>query len=183
MNNAGITGFEESQAPQDPEHASLKDWRRVHHVNLDGTFLGCRYAIKAMRAKGEGSIINMSSRSGMVGIAGAAAYASSKAAIRNHTKTVALYCAQNGLDIRCNSIHPAAILTPMWEPILGNGPDRETRKAALVADTPARRFGTPQEVANLAVMLASDEAPYITGTEITIDGGLLAGSAANPSRA
>lgn len=183
VNNAGITGFEESQAPQDPEHASLKDWRRVHRVNLDGTFLGCRYAIKAMRAKGEGSIINMSSRSGMVGIAGAAAYASSKAAIRNHTKTVALYCAQNGLDIRCNSIHPAAILTPMWEPILGNGPDRETRKAALVADTPARRFGTPQEVANLAVMLASDEAPYITGTEITIDGGLLAGSAANPSRA
>ena len=71
----------------------------------------------------------------------------------------------------------------MWEPILGNGPDRETRKAALVADTPARRFGTPQEVANLAIMLASDEVKYMTGTELTIDGGLLAGSAANPSRA
>jgi len=183
VNNAGITGFEDSQASQDPEHATLEDWRQVHRVNLDGTFLGCRYAIKAMRVKGEGSIINISSRSGMVGIAGAAAYASSKAAIRNHTKTVALYCAQNGLDIRCNSIHPAAILTPMWEPMLGDGPEREARKAAFVADTPAGRFGTPQEVANLAVMLASDEVRYITGTEVTIDGGLLAGSAANPSRA
>ncbi len=182
VNNAGITGFEDSPAPQDPEHASLDDWRRVHRVNLDGTFLGCRYAIKAMRPKGEGSIINMSSRSGMVGIPGAAAYASSKAAIRNHSKTVALYCAQHGLNIRCNSIHPAAILTPIWEPMLGDGPDRQARMDALVADTPARRFGMPEEVAAIAVMLASDEASYMTGTEITIDGGLLAGSAASPSR-
>jgi len=182
VNNAGITGFESSPAPQDPEHASLEDWRRVHRVNLDGTFLGCRYAIKAMRKKGEGSIINISSRSGMVGIPGAAAYASSKAAIRNHSKSVALYCAQNGLNIRCNSIHPAAVLTPIWEPMLGDGPDREARMQALVADTPAGRFGKPEEVAAICVMLASDEASYITGSEITIDGGLLAGSAASPTR-
>lgn len=180
VNNAGVTGFEGALVAHDPEHARLEDWRAVHEVNLDGTFLGCRYAIRAMKDKGAGSIINMSSRSGLVGIPGAAAYASSKAAIRNHPKSVALYCAQQGWRIRCNSIHPAAILTRMWEPMLGDGPDREARMAALVADTPLRRFGRPEEVAALAVLLASDEAGYITGSELSIDGGLLAGSAASP---
>lgn len=180
VNNAGITGFEDGNFVHDPEHASLQAWRDVHATNSDGTFLGCRYAIRAMRDQGAGAIINISSRSGMVGIPMAAAYASSKAAIRNHTKTVALYCAQQGLNIRCNSIHPAAILTPMWEPMLGDGPDRAERMKALVADTPMQRFGEPTEVAALAVLLASDEAPYVTGTEITIDGGILAGSAATP---
>ncbi|MGY4749952.1 SDR family oxidoreductase [Pannonibacter sp. Q-1] len=184
VNNAGVTGFEDmaNGAPpaHDPEHAQLADWRAVHAVNLDGTFLGCRYAIRAMRARGAGSIINISSRSGLVGIPMAAAYASSKAAIRNHTKSVALYCAGQGLKIRCNSIHPAAVMTPMWEPMLGDGPDRAKREAAMVADTPLRRFGRPEEVAALAVFLASDEAPYMTGAELTIDGGILAGSAATP---
>ncbi len=196
VNNAGITGFEEGFRAQklsvstaiaqrkivahDPENASLEDWRAVHRVNLDGTFMGCRYAIGAMRRRGSGSIINISSRSGMVGIPGAAAYASSKAAIRNHTKTVALYCAQNDLNIRCNSIHPAAILTPMWEPMLGKGEDREARMKTLVIDTPMGRFGTVEEVSALALLLASDEAAYITGTELTIDGGILAGSAVMP---
>lgn len=184
VNNAGITGFETpfDGAPpaHDPENAQLADWHDVHRVNLDGTFLGCRYAIRAMRSKAVGSIINISSRSGLVGIPMAAAYASSKAAIRNHTKSVALYCAAQGLNIRCNSIHPAAIMTPMWEPMLGNGPDRADREAAMVADTPLRRFGDPEEVAALAVLLASDEAAYMTGTELTIDGGILAGTAATP---
>lgn len=182
VNNAGITGFETGQAAHDPEHATLEDWRRVHETNLDGVFLGCKHAIRAMRATGTGSIINLSSRSGLVGIPAAAAYASSKAAIRNHTKTVALYCAGEGLNIRCNSIHPAAILTPMWEPMLGSGPDREQRMAELVSDTPMRRFGRPEEVAALAVMLASDEAAYMTGAELNLDGGLLAGTAAAPER-
>jgi NAD(P)-dependent dehydrogenase (short-subunit alcohol dehydrogenase family) len=180
VNNAGITGFEAGPVAHDPEHATLEDWRAVHRVNLDGTFLGCRYAIGAMKGQGAGSIINISSRSGLVGIPAAAAYAASKAAVRNHSKTVALYCAQQGWRIRCNSIHPAAILTPMWETMLGTGPDREARMAALVADTPLKRFGTVQEVAAIAVLLASDEAGYMTGTEINIDGGLLAGSAASP---
>ena len=180
VNNAGITGFEHGPAAHDPEHATLESWRRVHAVNSDGTFLGCRYAIRAMRARGAGSIINISSRSGMVGIPGAAAYAASKAAVRNHSKTVALYCAQQGLAIRCNSIHPAAILTAMWEPMLGDEPGRQARMDALVADTPLRRFGTPQEVAALAVLLASDEASYMTGAELTLDGGILAGSAVAP---
>lgn len=180
VNNAGVTGFEDGAVAHDPEHATLADWRAVHAVNLDGTFLGCRYAIRAMKARGSGSIVNISSRSGLVGIPGAAAYASSKAAVRNHSKSVALYCAQQGWRIRCNSIHPAAILTPMWEPMLGDGADREARMAALVADTPLRRFGTAEEVAALAAMLASDESAYVTGAEFNVDGGLLAGSAASP---
>jgi 3(or 17)beta-hydroxysteroid dehydrogenase len=180
VNNAGITGLEEAGTRHDPEHAGLSEWHAVHRVNLDGTFLGCRYAIRAMKRKGEGAIINMSSRSGLVGIPGAAAYASSKAAIRNHSKSVALYCAQQGWKIRCNSIHPAAIMTPIWDAMIGGGPDRQARMAALVADTPLKRFGRVEEVAAVAVLLASDEATYITGTEIDIDGGLLAGSAASP---
>jgi NAD(P)-dependent dehydrogenase (short-subunit alcohol dehydrogenase family) len=182
VNNAGITGFEGDAVPHDPENASLEAWRSVHETNLDGVFLGCKYAIRAMRRTGRGSIINLSSRSGIVGIPAAAAYASSKAAVRNHTKSVALYCAEQGLDVRCNSIHPAAILTPMWEPMLGTGPDREANMAMFVQDTPLRRFGTPEEVAAVAVMLASDESGYITGAEINIDGGILAGSAGAPSK-
>ena len=180
VNNAGITGFEEGFVPHDPEHVSLEAWRAVHATNLEGTVLGCRYGILAMRRSGGGSIVNIGSRSGAVGIPGAAAYASSKAAIRNHTRTVALYCAEQGLNIRCNVIMPAAILTPMWEPMLGDGPDREARMAALVADSPLKRFGRPDEVAAMAVLLASEECGYATGTEFHLDGGLLAGSAMRP---
>lgn len=181
VNNAGITGFEQGFRQHDPEHASLEDWRAVHQTNLDGCFLGCKYAIRSMRAKGSGAIINISSRSGLVGIPGAAAYASSKAAIRNHTKSVALYCAEQGLAIRCNSIHPAAILTPMWEPLLGNDAEREERVQAFVKGCPLQRFGHVDEVAALAVLLASDEATYMTGTELNIDGGMLAGTAQRPT--
>ena len=184
VNNAGITGFEAETVAHDPEHAQLEHWHAVHRTNLDGVFLGCKYAIRAMRESGgSGSIINISSRSGLVGIPAAAAYASSKAAVRNHSKTVALYCAEQGLNIRCNSIHPAAILTPMWEPMLGTGPEREARMAAFVADCPQRRFGTPEEVAAVALMLASDDAAYMTGAELNIDGGILAGSVVMPDAA
>lgn len=180
VNNAGITGFEAGPVAHDPEHARLEDWQAVHRTNLDGVFLGCKHAIRAMRPARAGSIINISSRSGLVGVPAAAAYASSKAAVRNHTKTVALWCAQQGLAIRCNSLHPGAILTPLWEPMLGSGAERDARMAELVADTPLRRFGQPGEIAAVAVLLASDEATYVTGAEISIDGGLLAGSVASP---
>jgi NAD(P)-dependent dehydrogenase (short-subunit alcohol dehydrogenase family) len=116
----------------------------------------------------------------LVGIPGAAAYASSKAAVRNHTKSVALWCAQQGLIIRCNSIHPGAILTPMWEHMLGSGQEREARLAGLTKDTPLKRFGTPEDLAAMATYLASDESVYVTGSELNIDGGLMAGSAAAP---
>jgi NAD(P)-dependent dehydrogenase (short-subunit alcohol dehydrogenase family) len=182
VNSAGITGFESGMAPHDPENISLENWRAVHQTNLEGVLLGCKHAIRAMRKTGSGSIVNISSRSGLVGIPAASAYASSKAGVRNHTKSVALYCAEQGLNIRCNSIHPAAILTPMWDPVLGNGPDRAARMKAFVKGTPMQRFGLPEEVAAIAVLLASDEAAYMTGTELNIDGGILAGSAATPER-
>jgi len=174
VNNAGITG--RTDARNDPEHTTLEDWRRVMSVNTDGVFLGCKHAIRVMRPARRGAIINMSSRSGLVGIPHQAAYAASKAAVRNHTKTVALYCAEEGLDIRCNSVHPAAILTPMWEAMLKD----EADKAAVASGTPLHRFGRPEEVAAVAVLLASDEATFITGSEFNIDGGVLAGTAASP---
>lgn len=181
VNNAGITGLESGCFAHDPEHASLDDWHAVHRTNLDGVFLGCKHAIQAMRrSASSGSIINISSRSGLVGIPAAAAYASSKAAVRNHTKTVALYCAEQDLPIRCNSIHPAAILTPMWKPMLGEGVEREIRMREFVQDCPMRRFGRADEVAAVAVMLASDEAAYMNGAELNMDGGILAGAAAAP---
>lgn len=180
VNNAGITGFGEGVAIHDPENAELDDWRAVHETNLDGVFLGCKHGVRLMRASGQGSIVNISSRSGLVGIPAAAAYASSKAAVRNHTRTVALYCAEQNLRIRCNAVFPAAILTPLWEPMLGDGPDREERMEALVRDVPLRRWGTPEEVAHAVSFLASDGSAYMTGAEIVLDGGLLAGTAARP---
>lgn len=178
VNNAGITGFQEGFGLQDPEHATLESWRAVHAVNSDGVFLGCKYAIHAMKNNPGSSIINISSRSGLVGIPLAAAYASSKAAVRNHTKSVALYCASQGYKIRCNSIHPAAILTPMWEPMLGTGDQRESNILAIAKDIPMQKMGNADDVANAVVFLASDESKYITGIELTIDGGLLAGALA-----
>jgi NAD(P)-dependent dehydrogenase (short-subunit alcohol dehydrogenase family) len=180
VNNAGITGFVEWPEAHDPEHASLDAWRGVHATNLEGVFLGCKHAIRAMRTRGTGSIVNISSRSGQVGIARAAAYASSKAAVRNHSKTVALYCAEEGLTVRCNSVHPAAVLTPMWDPMLGQGPAREKALEAVAADIPLRRLGTAAEVAALVLHLLSDESSYTTGAEFVIDGGILAGAQASP---
>lgn len=180
VNNAAITGFDRGPVPHDPESASLEEWRRVHRTNLDGVFLGCKYGIRAMRHTGRGSIVNIASRSGLVGIPAAAAYASSKAAVRNHTKSVALYCAAEGLQIRCNAVFPAAILTPLWDPMLGDGEDREKRMEAFVRDVPLRRFGTPEEVAAIVAHLASDESAYTTGAEFVVDGGLLAGTDASP---
>lgn len=180
VNNAGITGFDGEFEAQDPENATLAKWHEVHRTNLDGVFLGCKHGIRAMRPRGEGAIINIGSRSGVVGIPAAAPYASSKGAVRNHTKSVALYCANQGLKIRCNVIQPAAVLTPMWEPLLGTGPEREQRMAEFVKDTPLKRFGTVEEVAALAVYLAGHASAYMTGAELNLDGGILAGATGEP---
>ena len=180
VNNAGISGWPQTPGPHDPEHLDLASWHAVHATNLDGVALGCKYAIQLMRARRAGSIINISSRSGIVGVPAAAAYASSKAAVRNHTKTVALYCAQQGHGIRCNSIHPGAILTPMWDAVLGSDGERAAAIEAISRDIPVGRMGTPLDVAHAAVYLASDESSYVTGSELHIDGGLLAGTAATP---
>jgi NAD(P)-dependent dehydrogenase (short-subunit alcohol dehydrogenase family) len=173
-NNAGIIGFKDTFGPQDPEHISLKSWHDIHRVNLDGVFLGCKYGIKLMKYHG-GSIINMSSRSGIVGLPDASAYASSKAGVRNHTKSVALYCAQKGYNIRCNSIHPAAIQTAMWDHMVHGSYDKITEQI------PLKKMGTPLDVAYLALYLASDESQFMTGSEIILDGGILAGTTSSPS--
>ena len=175
VNNAGITGFLEAPGPFDAEHADLATWEEVHRVNATGVMLGCKYAIPLMKDRG-GSIVNLSSRSGVVGIPGAVAYAASKAAVRNHTKSVALYCAEKGYKIRCNSIHPAAIMTPMWDAMLGEGETRAQIIAQVEAGIPLGHFGEPIDVAYGALYLASDESKYVTGIELTIDGGILAGS-------
>lgn len=182
VNNAGITGFMQTAGPHDPEHLDLQSWHKVHAVNSDGVALGCKYAIGLMKQHNGGSIINMSSRSGLVGIPAVTHYAASKAAVRNHTKSVALYCAEQGYQIRCNSIHPGAILTPMWEVMFGEGKEREVQIKKIASEIPIGRMGTALDVAYGALYLASDESQYVTGIELNIDGGLLAGSLARPDR-
>jgi NAD(P)-dependent dehydrogenase (short-subunit alcohol dehydrogenase family) len=181
VNNAGIAGFAEGLTPQDPESCSLDAWRGVHATNLDGVFLGCRAAIRAMKppARG-GSIVNIASRSGMVGVSGAVAYASSKAAIRNHTKSVALWCAESGYAIRCNCASPGAIRTPMWDVLLEGSADIEAALAEFAREVPLGRMGAPADVASMVVFLLSERASYITGAEFVVDGGITAGSAAQP---
>jgi NAD(P)-dependent dehydrogenase (short-subunit alcohol dehydrogenase family) len=181
VNNAGIGGAIETTGPHNPEYLDLDSWRYVHAVNSDGVALGCKYAIQLMKQNQKGSIVNISSRAGVVGIPHMTAYAASKAAVRNHTKSVALYCAEMGYNIRCNSIHPGAILTPMWDPILGEGEERDAMIRELSSQVPLGRMGSPLDVAYAVVYFASDESAYVTGAELHIDGGILAGSEAAPA--
>jgi len=171
INNAGINGYKH---PQDPEHMTLDTWHHIHSTNLDSVFLGCKYAIDIMRKQDKNlcnssSIINIASRSGIVGIPNLAAYAASKAAIRNYTKSVAAYCAQSGYNIRCNTISPAAIDTKMWDNLRLN--KEEFKK--FCNNLPFKRLGKPEEVAHACLYLASDDSSYSTGSEIIIDGGIL----------
>ena len=182
VNNAGITGLLETAGPHDPEHLDMASWHSVQATNSDGVALGCKYGIGLMKASQAASIINISSRSGLVGIPAAAAYAASKAAVRNHSKTVALYCAEQGYAIRCNSVHPGAILTPLWDAMLGDGEHREEAIKAVASDVPLGTMGEPDDVAHAVVYLASDESKYVTGIELVIDGGILAGSSAAPAK-
>ncbi len=158
---------------QDIEATSLEDWRRVHAVNLDGCFLGCKYAVGAMKEKG-GSIINLSSVSGLVGGHNLAAYNSSKGGVRLLTKSVALHCARKGYGIRCNSVHPTFIETPMLDGLLETAKDPEAVRASLTRQIPLGRLGSTQDVGHMIVYLASDESAFVTGTEMVIDGGATA---------
>lgn len=180
INNAGIGGFTQTKGPHNAENVDLESWRQVMSVNADGVALGCKHAIALMKPNKKGSIVNISSRSGLVGIPHMVAYAASKAAVRNHTKSVALYCAEKKYGIRCNSIHPGAILTPMWDPMLGKGQQRENMIKQIANEIPLGKMGTPLDVAFAALYLASDESAYVTGIELNVDGGILAGSTASP---
>lgn len=182
LNNAGIDRSPLSNKPQDIENITLEDWQIVHAVNLDGTFLGCKTMLPLLKKSSNASIINMGSRSGLVGTPTNAAYASAKAAVLNFTRTVAIHCANKGLPIRCNVIVPAAILTNMWDVEFGNDHDRNRRIEEYASTIPLRRMGQAQEVAKLALFLASDDSLFITGSQYNIDGGILAGLGAYESK-
>jgi len=169
VNSAGV-GF-----MGDVENISFADWKKVHAINLDGTFLGTKYAIKAIKqSDGGGSIINLSSVSGLVGGYNFAAYNSSKGGVRLLTKSTALYCARMGYGIRCNSVHPTFIDTPMVQALIDNAPDPEKAERGLVRQIPLGRLGKAEEVAMMVVYLASDESAFVTGSEMVIDGGCTA---------
>jgi 3(or 17)beta-hydroxysteroid dehydrogenase len=166
VNNAGIAVI------ANVEQTTTEIWRRTLAVHLDGTFFGCRYALTAMAEGGGGSIINMSSTAALVGNAPYFAYAAAKGGIRSLTKSVAAHCRERKNGIRCNSIHPGSIDTPMVEAALeglaniklGEQPDREATRRAI-------GIGEPRDVAYMVLFLASDESKHVTGAELVIDNG------------
>jgi NAD(P)-dependent dehydrogenase (short-subunit alcohol dehydrogenase family) len=167
VNTAGIGTM------SDIETCTTPEWRRVMAVNADGVFFGCRNAVRAMKAHG-GSIVNLSSVSGIVGGHNLVAYNASKGAVRLLTKSVALHCARRRYGIRCNSVHPTFIETPMVDAMLHATADPERTRARLLASVPLGRFGRAEEIADMLVYLASDESQFVTGAEFVIDGGLTA---------
>jgi 3(or 17)beta-hydroxysteroid dehydrogenase len=162
VNNAGII------IVVDIEETTVEQWRKIMTVNAEGVFLGCKHAIPAMRRSGGGSIINISSAAGLVGTPTFPAYSASKGAVRLLTKSVAAHCRDKGDAIRCNSIHPGGIDTPLLRAIGGRRglPDLD----ALTAPGSAVGFGTPADIGHLAVYLASDESRFMNGSEVAIDG-------------
>jgi 3(or 17)beta-hydroxysteroid dehydrogenase len=155
---------------EDTDYAA---WRRVLAVNLDGTFLGCKHALALLKRSG-GSIVNLSSISGIVGGHNLAAYNASKGGVRLLTKSVALHGARLKPPVRCNSVHPAFLEGPMVEDILAQTGRPELARGQLARDIPLGRLGQPAEVAELCVYLLSDESRFVTGAEFPIDGGLTA---------
>jgi NAD(P)-dependent dehydrogenase (short-subunit alcohol dehydrogenase family) len=158
------------------EELTLEEWRKVHAIDLDGVFLGCKYGvaeIKKHTATLGGSIINISSISGIIAGANMAAYNSAKAGVRLLSKSVALHCAKSGYNIRCNSVHPTFIDTP----ILDRHRKRfgaEVMAQKLGKQVPIGRLGRPNEVGYGILYLASDESSFTTGSELIIDGGISA---------
>jgi NAD(P)-dependent dehydrogenase (short-subunit alcohol dehydrogenase family) len=155
------------------ETTSLADWRRVNAVNVEGTFLGCREAVRVMKEMG-GSIVNLSSVAGIIGDASSLAYCASKGAVRLMTKSAALHCARAGYRIRVNSVHPSFAETPMVLEGIARARDPERVRAGLMRAAPMGRMCNAEEVANMILFLASDESSFTTGAEFMVDGGLTA---------
>ena len=172
VNNAGIG------LTKDLEQITLEEWRRVHAIDLDGVFLGCKHAIALMAKTAKetglgGSIVNISSISGIVAGHNMAAYNSAKAAVRHLSKSVALYCARKGYNIRSNSVHPVFIATPILDPLVQRfGQDEAYAK--LGRQVPLGHIGEPDDIAYAVLYLASDEAKFVTGAELKVDGGISA---------
>lgn len=168
VNNAGIL------LAKPVSETSLADFQRVSSVNTEGVFLGIKYALAAMGTRG-GSIINISSIAGLTGIASQMAYSASKGAVRLMTKSAVAEAASLGLPIRCNSIHPGVIETDMTKAQFGSGSTSSALAQMISKAIPSGRLGRPSDVAKVAVFLASDESEYVNGSELVIDGGILAG--------
>ncbi|MGH6787816.1 MAG: SDR family NAD(P)-dependent oxidoreductase [Novosphingobium sp.] len=151
----------------------LNSWRRTIDINLNGTFNGCRAALPAMEASGEkGAIVNVGSMLALRPGAIFAAYCASKAGVTALTKTIALDCAARGVPIRANLVHPGAIRTPMYERYKHAGPaDPDEVEKAFAATHPMNRIGEPDEVARAIVFLASEDASFTSGVDLTVDGG------------
>jgi NAD(P)-dependent dehydrogenase (short-subunit alcohol dehydrogenase family) len=168
VNNAGIATI------GNIEKTTLADWRRTQAVNAESVFIGCREAVRAMKAGGGGSIVNISSVAGIIGDANSVAYCASKAAVRLTTKSVALHCAQKGYPIRCNSVHPSFTQTAMVEGFIAAARDPARLREGLARAIPVGRFGKASEIAAAVLYLASDESAFTTGAELVVDGGLTA---------
>ena len=170
VNNAGIAII------ATVEEETLEQWRKTQSVNLDAVFMGTREAIKVMKENG-GSIINISSIEGIIGEPKVPAYNASKGGVRLFTKSAAIHCARAGYDIRVNSVHPGFIQTPMVDGALGDMSEEEGQAFAdrILATIPMGKMGRPVDIANGVLFLASDESSYMTGSELVIDGGYIAG--------
>ncbi len=170
VNNAGIGG-DMAWAEQD----TLENWRRVQAVNVESVMFGCKYAMPHLRAAGGGSIVNISSVAGLAAAPGMGAYNATKAAVWMYTKTVALEAAKAGWNVRCNSVHPVFIKTPILDPFVAMaGGDESLAHEKLARGIPLKRIGEPDDVAYCVLYLASDESKFVTGAEFRIDGGMLA---------
>lgn len=168
VNNAGISG-----SPKPTDQVTDAEWDQVQAVNVKGVMFGTKHAIPHLRAAGSGSIINLSSIAGLIGVGNLAAYHASKGAVRLMSKNDAVTYAPE--QIRVNSIHPGYIWTPMVENHLRTtSPDLEAAKAAAGSVHPIGHMGEPDDIAWAVVWLASDEAKFVTGAEIAIDGGYTA---------
>ncbi len=165
VNNAGIAVLDRL------ENLSLDQWKKQIDVNLTSVFLGCRAAIKPLRAAGGGSIINLSSVAGLRGLQTCSAYGASKGGVRIMSKSIAVELA--GDNIRCNSVHPGVIWTNMQAAATGSDDPADARTAT--DRIPLGRAGKPEDIANCVLYLASDEANYVTGAEFVVDAGMTAG--------
>jgi 3(or 17)beta-hydroxysteroid dehydrogenase len=155
------------------EKTDFAEWRRVLSVNLDGTFLGCKYAFPLLRKRG-GAIVNLSSVLGLIGSANLPAYSASKGGVSLLTKSVALHGARLKPPVRCNAICPAFVEGPMVDGIAEGTRNPDAVRQRLALDIPLGRLGQPEEVAALCVYLLSDASAFITGADVPIDGGLTA---------
>jgi NAD(P)-dependent dehydrogenase (short-subunit alcohol dehydrogenase family) len=155
------------------EDTDFDTWRQIMAVNLDGTFLGCKHGLALLKQRG-GSIVNLSSVSGLIGGHNLAAYNASKGGVRLLSKSVALHGARLNPQVRCNSVHPAFLEGPMVDLILRETSFPDAARARITRDIPLGRLGTASEVASMCVYRLSDESRFVTGAEFVIDGGLTA---------